>query len=151
DVPIGGGDGLRRRRVSLERLGAGEQRHRHLVFHEGTVEPPPTDAAAVFEHALGAEIAAAGHARIDTGRFSEAALAKPVDIPGRLRAFLEIDHKIDRDLRSAGPVGVRRCGTVADKIARHGFSAGSGYQSSSRIWSSEYGHSAGIRSAALCS
>src|SRR6185312_13680642 len=108
------------------------------VFREDAVQPPPAHPAAVFEHALRAEIAPAAHAGIDAGAFGEAALADPVaGRVGQLRAFLEIDHEIDRDARPARPIGMRRRLPVADEITGHGcFASGSGYQSSWQISSS---------------
>src|SRR3954453_7652958 len=131
--------------------GAGEQGHRDLEPGKDPVEPPPADPRAVFEHALGGEVAAI--AGIGAGALDQPGFADPVARRMRqLRAFLEIDHEIDRDPRVVGPARMRRLGAVADKIPGHfGSCGGSGYQPQCRIWSSVYGHSSGRAAAAASS
>src|ERR1700730_11885598 len=97
-----------------------------LVSGEDPMEPPPADPRAIFEHALGGEIAAI--AGIGAGALDQPGLRDAVARGvGQLGALFEIDHEIDRDPRLARPMRVRRLGAVADKIAGHFFSpAGSG-------------------------
>src|SRR5215207_1748539 len=136
DVPVAGGNRGGGRRIGLERPGAGEQGHRQPVAREDAVQPPPADSRAVFEHALGPEVAAV--AGVGAGALDQPGLGNPVaGRVGQLGALFEIDHEVDRDARVARPARMRRLGPVTDKIAAHFFSPGrSGYQSSSRIWSS---------------
>ena len=83
------------------------------------MQPPEADPGAVFEHALGGEIAA-GHPEIGAEHLGQPALGDAV--PGRIGefgAFLEIDHEIDGDAGVSGPLGMGRLGAVADEIAGH--------------------------------
>src|SRR5215469_2018130 len=138
DVPVAGSDSRGGRRVGLEGAGAAEDRYRQSKAGKNPMQTPKADAGAVFEHALGAEIAA-GHTEIGAEHFGEAALADAVAGGiGQLRAFLEIDHEVDGDARAARPLGMRRFGTVTDEVADHGRPPGrSGYQSSRQMSSSE--------------
>src|ERR1700722_19976341 len=121
------------------------------------MQPPEADTGAIFEHALGAEVAAC-HAQIRAQHFGQSALGNTVPGGiGELRAFLEIDHEIDGDAGIPGPLGVRRLGTVADEITCHLASVcGSsllerGYQSCWQISFQEYGHVMGSGLAASIS
>src|SRR5580692_2438200 len=138
DVPAARGDRRGGGRVRLEGLGAAENRYRHRKAGEDPMQPPEAYTGAIFEHALGAEIATC-HAQIRAQHLGQSALGNTVSRRiGELRAFLEIDHEIDGDAGVARPLGVRRLGTVADEIPCHSFSPGrSGYQSSRQISSSE--------------
>src|SRR6266478_6036257 len=115
------------------------------------MEPPPPDPRAVFEHALGREIATI--AGVGAGAFDEAGLRDAVAFRvGEFRALLEIDHEVDRDARPAGPARMRRRRTIADKIAGHFASPGGlGYQPLARSCSSVYGQLEGSAAAAPCS
>src|SRR5437764_833817 len=94
----------------------GEERRRYLEPGEDAVKPPPADPRAVFEHAFGGEVAAV--AGIGAGALDQASFRDAVALRmGQLRAFLEIDHEIDRDTRFARPARMWRLGAVADKIA----------------------------------
>ena len=62
------------------------------------------DPGAVFEHALGAEVAAGLPASVLALSISPVSRDAVAGRVGQLRAFLEIDHEIDRDARLARPV-----------------------------------------------
>src|ERR1700731_3782086 len=80
----------------------GEQGDRQPEPGKEAMEPPPADPRAVFEHALCGEVAAI--AGIGAGALDQPGLRDAVARRvGQLRAFLEIDHEIDRDARLARP------------------------------------------------
>ena len=77
DVPIAGGDRGGGGRVGLERAGAAENCHRQPKAVEDAMEPPEADPRAIFEHALGAEVAAR-HAQIGADHLGQAAFRDAV-------------------------------------------------------------------------
>src|SRR5947209_6481004 len=119
DVPIARSYSRSSGRVGLEGLGAAEDRHWHRKTSEEPMQPPETDAGAVFEHAFRSKVAAR-HAQIRAQHLGQPPLRDAV--PGgirKLRALLEIDDEIDRNAGVSGPLGMRRLGAIADEIAGH--------------------------------
>src|SRR6202041_3597504 len=81
------------------------------------VQTPEANAAAVFEHAFGREVAvAARHGR--TRQLCKSGVANAVLVHDAVfGTLLVIQHEIERDSRSARPARIRRIAAIADKIA----------------------------------
>src|SRR6516162_11734361 len=134
DVPVAGSDRRCRRWVRLECPSATENRHRQSEAREDPMEAPEADSGAVFEHALGTEVAPPD-AEIAAEHLGQPGLGHAVTRRiGKFGTFLEIDYEIDGDTGIAGPSGMGRLGAVADEVARHCWSpGGSAYQPRRKI------------------
>ena len=98
------------------------------------MKAPEADPGAVFEHALGTEVAPPD-AEIAADHLGQPGLGDAIS--SGIRKFgtlFEIDHEIDSNAGIAGPSGMRRVSAVADEIARHDFSpCGFGCQSRRKL------------------
>src|SRR6516225_11758983 len=120
DIPVAGSDCSGRRRVRLEGPSAAKNRHRQPEAREDPMEAPEPDPGAVFEHALGTEVAPADP-EVAAEHLGQPALGHSVaGRIGEFRTFLEIDHEIDGDAGVAGPSGMGRLSAVTDEVAGHG-------------------------------
>ena len=119
DIVPGGADRRGRRRVAFQCQSAAEHRQRQGAFRKQPHDPPEADPAAIGEHALGRKIAA-WHVRVDAAILGQAPFRGRVAIGHRrFRAFLEVQHKVQREAGAARPFWVGRVGAVADQVAVH--------------------------------
>ena len=106
-VVAGFDDGVGRQRVAFKRQGTAEDGQRQLASLKHADDAPEADATAVLEHRFGREITPSDPLTLPHG-LGQPRLRVAIPIRKRwLRAFLIIEHEIQRQTCATGPLGVR--------------------------------------------
>ena len=120
DVVPGGTNGGSGGRMAFQCQSAAKHGERDAAFGEQAHDAPEGDAAAVGEHALGSEVAAF-HARVQHAVLGEPPFRGGIAVRHRrFRAFLVVQHEVQREPGAAGPFRVGWVGAVADQVPFHG-------------------------------
>jgi len=102
--------------VALQRDRAGEGRERQAAFLEQPQHAPDADAAAIFVHRLGRQVAA-GDAGVHALALGERSVGLRIAVERRIfRPLLDVEGEVDGDARVARPLRMRWRLAVTDEV-----------------------------------
>ena len=115
-VSVGHGR-LRNRRIARQSHGDGEDGYGNLLAVEQIEQPPDADPAAIFVDGFHTHMALAGPG-CGADNFREKSLRGFVAVQDVVLAtFFVIHNELHGQSRSVRPIGLRRIGTVTDKVS----------------------------------